>query len=128
MITLYKSIKPDFTDDRGDITKLLDDGKTVIMSTLLITCNKGAVRANHLHKKDSHYSYMVSGKMLYSEQPLDQPDKKESVIVEAGDMVYSPPGMIHAMEFLEDSVFLALATESRQQASYEADTVRIKIV
>lgn len=128
MIKLMRKIKPEFVDDRGEIFKLLDDGKTVIRSTLLITCKKGAVRANHLHKKDAHYSYMLSGKMLYSEQPVDQPDKKESIIVEKGDMVYSPPGMIHAMEFLEDSVFLALATESRHQAAYEEDTVRIKIV
>ena len=62
-IKIFKQIKPEFTDERGEIFKLLDDGKTVVKSVLLITCKKGAIRANHYHKKDSHYVYMLSGSM-----------------------------------------------------------------
>jgi len=36
--------------------------------------------------------------------------------------------MIHAMRFLQPSVFLAFATESRSQEDYEADTVRIELI
>ena len=53
---------------------------------------------------------------------------KESVILRGGDMVYTKPMVGHAMEFLEDSVFLALTTKKRDQASYEHDTVRIQVV
>ena len=132
MVTVFRNIRPDFVDERGEIIKVLDDGKTVIRSVLLLTCKKGSIRANHYHKKDSHFSYLLSGRMEYTEQPVDATGrphgKKEAVILEAGDMVYSPPMVIHAMNFLEDSSFLALATESRHQSAYEEDTVRVKLV
>ena len=132
MVTVYRDIRPDFVDDRGEIIKVLDDGKTVIRSVLLLTCKKGSIRANHYHKKDSHFSYLLSGRMEYTEQPVDSSGnpqgKKETVILEAGDMVYSAPMVVHAMKFLDDSVFLALATESRHHSAYEEDTVRVKLI
>ncbi len=132
MVTVLRGIKPEFVDERGGITRVLDDGRTVIRSVLLITSRKGAIRANHYHRKDSHYSYLLSGRMEYSEQPVDSSGKAhgktETVILEAGDMVYSAPMVLHAMRFLEDSVFLALATESRHRQAYEEDTIRVKLI
>ena len=113
-------------DVRGAITKILDNG-TLIKSILLITSQAGAVRANHYHKKDSHYAYLLSGSMEYSEKPVAG-GEIETAVLSAGDMVFTPPEMIHAMRFLEESVFLAMATESRSQEDYEADTVRIELV
>ena len=123
---LTRNITPEFTDVRGAITKILDNG-IPIKSILLITSQAGAVRANHYHKKDSHYCYLLSGAMEYSEKPVEGGDI-ETVILSKGDMVFTPPQMIHAMRFLEPSVFLAMATESRSQEDYEADTVRIELV
>lgn len=124
-----KNIKPFFRDDRGDIFMLFDNKKMPITSVLLITCTKGAVRANHYHKRDSHYSYMLSGKMEYTEKPVvGKNARKKTVIVKTGDMVYTPPLAIHAMKFLEDSVFLALAAQPRNQKAYEDDTVRVTLV
>ena len=126
---LIKNTRPEFVDERGGITRLLDDGTTAIMSVLLITSKAGSIRGNHYHKKDSHYCYMVSGKMEYTEQAVStESPEKESAIVEAGDLIYSAPMVIHAMRFLEDSVFLAVATESRHQEAYEEDTVRVKLI
>jgi oxalate decarboxylase/phosphoglucose isomerase-like protein (cupin superfamily) len=127
-IKLIKNIKPDFTDERGEIIKLLDDGKTTIKSVLLINSKKGAVRANHYHKEDAHYVYMVSGSMEYTEQSIDGRGEKETVVVKAGDLVYTPQMIAHAMHFLEESSFLAMALKSRHHEAYEADTVRIKII
>src|SRR3989338_9749266 len=76
-IRITRNIKPDFTDERGEIIKLLDDGKTSIKSVLLIKSRKGAVRANHYHKEDAHYVYMVYGSMEYTEQSIDGKGKKE---------------------------------------------------
>ena len=121
-----RNIAPEFTDVRGAITKILDNG-TAIKSILLITCETGAVRANHYHKKDSHYAYLLSGKMEYSEKPIEG-GEMQTVTLSAGDMVFTPPEMIHAMRFLQPSVFLAFATESRSQEDYEADTVRIELI
>lgn len=126
---LWRNLKPIFTDDRGDIFILLDDGSTNIKSTLLITCKKGAIRANHYHKEDSHYTYMLSGKMEYTEQPVEaNVSKRETATLAPGDMVYSAPMMMHAMRFLEDSTFIALATKSRKDGAYEQDTVRVKLI
>lgn len=126
---IYRHIQPIWTDARGDIISLFDEGEQKIASVLLITCAKGAIRANHFHKEDSHYSYMLSGRMEYIEEPPPgEQGEREVAIVEKGDMVYTPSQRAHAMRFLQDSAFLALATKSRKEGAYEDDTVRIKVV
>jgi quercetin dioxygenase-like cupin family protein len=127
-VEIVRDIKPEFVDERGGISKLLDDGRTIIRSVLLITSKKGSIRANHYHKQDSHYCYFLSGSMRYTEKPLDEGSEKKSTIVKAGDVIYTPPQVAHVMEFLEDSVFITLATKSRHQDAYEEDTVRVKLV
>ena len=127
-IKLIQQIAPEFVDGRGEIFKLLDDGKTIIKSVLLITCTKGAIRANHYHKKDTHWVYLLSGSMEYTEAAIDGKGYKESVIVKKGDLVFTPSNVAHAMRFLEESVFLTLSTESRRQDAYENDTIRVKVI
>lgn len=124
---IWHDIKPEFTDERGDIIKVLDDGKTIIKSVVLITCTKGAVRANHYHRKDTHYVYMLSGSMEYTETEMDG-SKREKIIVKKGDLVYTPSLKPHAMKFLEESAFLTLATQSRHQEAYENDIVKVKVI
>lgn len=119
-------LKPIDRDKRGSIIKVMQ-GK--IISVLVISSKKRAVRANHYHKKDSHYVYMISGKMRYTAKDLSKKRvRKQAVILKTGDLVYTPPMVAHAMEFLEDSVFLALTTQKRDQKHYENDTVRIELV
>ena len=125
---IIEKIKPEFVDERGGITKLLDDGKTNIKSTLLITSKAGSIRSNHYHKKDAHWIYMISGKMEYYEKPVNSKTKPKKIIIDAGDMVYTPPMAIHATKFLKDSVIIALSIKSRNQAAYEEDTVRVKLI
>lgn len=119
-------LKPIDQDKRGSIIKVME-GK--ITSVLVIPSKKGAVRANHYHKQDTHYVYMVSGKMRYTIKDLSKKrSTKQSVILKTGDLVYTPAMTAHAMKFLEDSVFLALTTQKRDQKHYENDTVRLKLV
>ena len=126
---VFRQIGAEFVDDRGAITHVLDDGQTVIKSILLITSNAGSVRANHYHKTDFHYCYLIKGRMEYIEQPVGSDDSaRQSVILEAGDMVYTDPMVMHAMRFLEDSAFFAFARQSRHQDAYEQDTVRVSLV
>lgn len=125
-MTRKKQLKPIHKDRRGSIIKVLE-GK--ITSVLLIPSKKGAVRANHYHKKDTHYVYMVSGKMRYTTKSMRDDDaRKRSQVLKAGDLIFTPPMLAHAMEFLEDSVFLALTTKSRTKRAYENDTVRVELV
>src|SRR5260221_7858385 len=121
-----KKITPFFTDERGEMSHLLDDTAT-INSVVLIKCKKGAIRANHFHKKDAHYSYLLEGKMNYFYKTQKGRSVKK-IVVHNGEMVYTPPMEIHAMEFTEDSLFIALATEKRSRDKYEEDTIRKKIL
>lgn len=122
-----KKIEPFFTDSRGEISNLIN-GEVRIKSILLITCKKGATRANHYHKKDMHYSFLIKGKMEYVSKEVNSKSEPKTVIVSKGEMVYTPPMTIHAMKFLEDSVFLAFATEARAQNNYEGDLIRVKLI
>ncbi|MEK7583043.1 MAG: cupin domain-containing protein [Patescibacteria group bacterium] len=127
MLYLTKNIKPDFKDARGVIAKILDDGKTKIRSILYITGKRGTVRANHYHKQDTHYVYMLSGKMTYYEKAIAG-KKVEKAILKKGDMIFSPPKRIHAFKFLENTEWIVLSTMSRSQEHYESDTVRVKFI
>ena len=112
-------IKPEFTDERGFISRLVDGDTINFRAVLYIVSKKGAVRANHYHKKDYHSVYCLSGRFKPS-------SKVESVILKPGDLVLTHPMVAHRMEFLEDSVFLAITTEPRDQKKYEEDLVRLK--
>lgn len=126
-----KHTKPEFVDERGGIARILDvEGKKFkITAFLRITHKKGSPpRGNHYHKKDYHWVYVEEGKMRYFEKPFNKPRSRvTSVTMKAGDLVLTSPGIIHAMEAIEDTVFWAITTESRDQKKYEKDTVRIKI-
>ncbi len=120
--------KPEFTDDRGYITRLVNDDNLKLRAVLYITSKAGTQRGNHYHKSDYHYVYCLSGRFRYSEKDMSKSDSEvESVMLEPGDLVLSSPMVAHSMEFLEDSVFLAFTTETREQDKYENDTVRIQV-
>ncbi|OGY65354.1 MAG: hypothetical protein A3A16_02810 [Candidatus Harrisonbacteria bacterium RIFCSPLOWO2_01_FULL_44_18] len=126
---IFKNIKPEFTDERGEITTILDDGKTAIRGVLIITSKKGSVRGNHYQKKDSHYCYVLVGKMKYFEKPINADNSKmKTAVLKKGDMVYTPPMVVHAFRFLENTTWVCLATKSRKNGAYEEDTVRVKLI
>jgi len=124
----HKKIKPFFTDNRGEMSYIID-GEYKANSILLITCNKGAIRANHYHKKDSHYAYMVNGSMEYTWYDIKSKNqRKKKLIVKAGDLIYTPPMVAHVMRFLEKSSFLAIGAKQRGKGNYENDLIRVKVI
>ena len=114
-----------FVDDRGYIQPLVE---AVMSSALMIYSKKGTVRANHYHRTDWHYCYVLSGTMEYYYRPTGSKEPPERVIVKAGQMVFTPPMIDHAMKFPEDTVFLTLSRNARDQEAYEADLVRIEMI
>ena len=52
----------------------------------------------------------------------------ELIIVEKGNMVFTPPLVEHCMKFPKDTLFLTLSRNPRDQASYESDVVRVNLV
>ena len=121
---LVKLSKP-FIDDRGRIQPLVD---LVMQSAVLIESKAGSLRANHYHKTDWHYSYVLSGVIEYYFRPANDLRKPEKLIVNTGEMVFTPPMVEHGMVFPVDTVFLALSRNPRDQGSYEADLVRVDLV
>ncbi len=109
-----------FNDDRGSIKNLADGrlGDVAIISSQALS-----IRANHVHENDWHFSYLVSGQMRYFWK--DHNKEVQSLIVKAGEMVYTPPKIPHKMQFLEESVFIAISELSRSQDNYEVDTKKM---
>ncbi len=111
-----------FEDDRGSIQPLVD---VDMKSCVLIFSRAGSVRANHYHKTDWHYCYVLSGSLAYFHRPTGSDEEPEKLLVKAGQTVFTPPMVDHAMVYLEDTTFLALGRNSRKQDVYESDVVRI---
>ena len=115
-------IPQNFVDERGSIRNIAD-GK--LGDVAVINSKANSIRANHVHDHDWHLSYMVSGSMKYFWKSDMQDNLEKSIIVSAGEMVYTPSKAPHKMVFLEDSVFIAISELSRVQENYEADTKRL---
>src|SRR5581483_325764 len=111
-----------YTDHRGDIINAMPF-KANIQNVMYITGKEGAVRGNHVHKKDMHYCLVIEGTILYEWVEKGE-EKVNSIPLEAGDIVLSETGEKHRFVFKTDGVFLALATEPRTHESYESDTIR----
>lgn len=112
---------PAFADNRGEITDIVEN--VPFDSLTLITCSKGAVRANHFHKETVQYTYILSGRCRYLSQQPGGP--VEQAVIAQGDLVVSPQLESHAFEALEDSVLLAFCKGPRAGTQYETDTFRL---
>jgi dTDP-4-dehydrorhamnose 3,5-epimerase-like enzyme len=114
-----------FVDDRGAIQPLVD---MMMKSAVLISSKKGSFRANHYHKTDWHFCYVMNGCIEYYHRPTGSAGEPEILLVKEGQMVFTPPMVDHGMKFPMDTTFLTLSRNPRDQASYEADVVRINMV
>ena len=114
-----------FVDERGAIQLLVN---TPIKNITLITSKKGALRANHYHKTDWHYMYMLEGAADYYYRPAGSDDEPKIFLWSKGQMVFTPPMEEHTTVFKEDSTFLAISRNPRDQESYEADVKRVELV
>jgi uncharacterized RmlC-like cupin family protein len=109
-----------FTDERGEIIPLSD---LTMDSAVMIHSKKDTVRA--YHQTDWQLCYVVSGSIDYYHRPHGSDDTPEHVHVKTGELFFTPPLVDHAMVFPEDTMFLTLGRNSRDQETYESDVVRI---
>lgn len=114
-----------FVDRRGAIQPLVD---VDLAGALIISSRKGTVRANHYHKTDWHYCYVLSGAIDYYHRPVGSRRKPTKVRVRKGQLFFTPPMVEHAMVFPVDTVFLTLSRNKRDQKRYERDLVRVELV
>ncbi|MBT5940989.1 MAG: cupin domain-containing protein, partial [Rhodospirillaceae bacterium] len=121
---VVKLEKP-FIDARGKIQPLVDE---MMRSAVMIESKAGSIRANHYHKTDWHYCYVVSGTIEYLHRVTGSISEPETIVVNEGEMVFTPPMIDHGMKFPVDTVFLTLSRNPRDQESYEKDVVRVEMV
>ena len=115
--------RPQFAhqDQRGEITDILV--KEEIQSVTLITSVKGATRGNHYHEKTFQWVYVLQGRLRLLTQMPDA--SMDSAILEKGDLAMTMPLERHAIEALEDSIFLVFTRGPRGGGDYEKDTYRL---
>ena len=114
-----------FEDERGRIQPLVD---FTMKSCVLISSKKGTIRANHYHKTDWHFCYVLEGEIDYYHRKVGDKEDPKLEKIKKDELFFTPPMVEHAMVFHKDTSFLTLGGNSRVQAEYEADLVRIKLV
>ncbi len=101
-------LKDPYIDDRGLIQSLVSLDEPKIQSAVIIESKKGSVRANHYHKEDWHYCYLITGSIDYYYRDVDDTIKPTVIRIKPGEVFYTPAMLEHAMYFNEDSDFLTL--------------------
>ena len=119
------NLEKPFVDLRGSIQPLVD---SIMKSAIMIHSKAGSLRANHYHKTDWHYCYVISGKIKYYYKELNSDKKPDLLIVDKGNMVFTPPLVEHCMKFPEDTLFLTLSRNPRDQETYELDVIRTNLI
>ena len=114
-----------FIDDRGEIQPLAD---VTMQSALIIHSKKGAIRANHYHKEDWHFDHVVSGEFEYYWREVGDTNPPQKIVVGPGQTVFSPPMVEHALLFTKDTTQVVLSGNPRDQAAYEEDVIRVKLI
>lgn len=118
-------LEPAHVDARGSIQSLVN---FPMKNATLITSAKGSVRSNHYHKTDWHYIYMLTGLVDYYYRPTGSSEPPKVLRARPGDLVFTPPMEDHATVFLQESSFLALSRNPRDQEAYEADVIRVELI
>lgn len=114
-----------FINENGVIQNLVLKPMT---SVAVITSKSGTMRANHYHKTDWHYAYVISGSILYFERSVGDKGIPEPRLFKAGEMFFTPPMKEHTMVFPEETIFVTMAKNVRSHESHEADLVRVEFI
>ena len=55
-------------------------------------------------------------------------EKVKSIVIKKNQLFFTPPLIIHAMYFLEDTNFFVFSRNVRDQKSYEKDLIRTSLI
>ena len=110
-------IPQSFRDERGVIINIADGE---LGDVAIIESKAQSVRANHVHQSDWHLSYCLSGSLDYSFIEIDNQFAKTRI--ESGELFFTPAGVPHRMDFLEDTVLVVISRNSRKRENYDEDT------
>lgn len=89
---------------------------------------KGAIRANHWHRTDAHWAYVVRGVVFYFERPVGSTEIPKPQVFIAREKFFTPSGVEHAMLFATDTDLITMARNVRLHEQHEADVVRVTFI
>jgi len=113
-----------FRDERGYLLKILDKG---FSSCIEIFSKKGSIRANHYHKKDEHFCYVLKGEILFFYRNRKKGSKLNYKIMKKGDLFFTTYNQDHLAYFLKTTHFLSYSSRKRSKIDYENDLVRLNM-
>ena len=113
-----------FKDKRGTLQKIIDEN---FSSCIEVFSKKGSIRANHYHKKDKHFMYIISGELLYSYKNRKRGSKVKIKKMKKGDLFFTPAMQEHMAYFTKNTHFLAFSTRKRTRFDYEKDLIRVEM-
>ena len=93
-------------DPRGIIQPLCDLN---MKSASLIVTKPNSWRANHYHKKDWHFIYVLKGSFEYYFRKTNSSEEIKKKIVKKGDLLFTGPLIDHAMLYTEETEILCLS-------------------
>ena len=111
-----------YEDARGIIQPLCDLN---MKSASLIVSKPNTWRANHYHKTDWHFIYVLKGSFEYYFKKTNSNEKTKKKIVKKGELLFTGPIVDHAMFYTEETEIIVVSKNPRDQETYERDTVRI---
>ena len=110
------------SDERGFIQPLCD---LEMKSASLLYSKKNTWRANHYHKLDWHFIYVLEGGFDYYYRKTNSNEKIKKKTVKKNQLLYTGPLIDHAMLYTEETKLLVVSKNPRDQKTYEEDTIRI---
>ena len=113
-----------FIDKRGFLKKIIDRN---FSSCIEVKSKKGSFRANHYHKKDKHFVYIISGEILYFYRNRKKNSKLNYKVMKKGDLFFTTFQQDHLAYFLKDTHFLSYSSRKRDKFDYEKDLVRLNM-
>ena len=121
--TVFKNVQRD-ADKRGNILSIVDEP---VKNVSIITCTPGSIRSNHYHYEDFHFMYVLEGDFDYFYKDINTKEIFYYKVME-GDTIFTPPNEIHACYFPKRTSLIVSSKNSRDQNTYEADTVRVDFI
>jgi len=113
-----------FKDKRGWLKKIIDGN---FSSCIEIYSKKGTIRANHYHKRDRHFIYIISGEILYFYKNRKKNSKIKFGLMKKNDLFFTPAMQEHMAYFTKNTHFLAFSTRKRTKFDYEKDLIRVNM-
>ena len=87
----------------------------------LLYFKKGKKCSLHYHDLKKETFYVQSGRLECTFYNLDEPEKKSTLILAAGDSKEIPRRLVHQMKALEDTVMFEFSTQH-----FDEDSIRIE--